>query len=413
MANTDIKWFSSENIGAPQLSNTWGCMIGVLDACLLTGFGSQLVSSLVIKNGVGVATLGGSHNIKQFQVVEFSGASQALDTEHKVLGTTDTTIEFVADLPDQILTGAISCRLAAAKWTKAFSGTHKAVYQAKNTDANPYFLRVDNSLDPVYSTTRAKYSKVGILETCAGIDDISGNQVPFDTSAPSKNWIGTGSALNAYAGWAKWLNATDATSATSAFQPSSNAVEGERSWVLVCTDDTFYILPSLTIKTASGNNPLYRLVYGYGVTEDYNIPFLVSTKMYHQVGAGAINYELTTALNGASTSSSYERSFLLLKDRLLNYNQAQNNVDFGFGINQPGKTDKFPNPDGSVFCSPIYTNDANGFFAGLLPLIKNPLSDLRGVFLDKPIYSVGDEKYLMCKTAAQTANLGNLFFKVY
>lgn len=413
MANTDIKWFSSENIGAPQLSNIWGCMIGVLDACLLTGFGSQLVSSLVIKNGVGVATFGGSHNIKQFQVVEFSGASQALDAEHKVLGVTETTIEFVADLPDQILTGAISCRLAAAKWKKAFSGLNKAVYQAKNTDANPYFLRVDNSLDPVYSTTLAKYSKVGILETCNGIDDLSGNQVPFDPASPTKNWVGTGSGANVYNGWAKWLNATDATSATSSFQPSSNAVNGERSWVLVCTDDTFYILPSLTIKTASGNNPLYRLVYGYGVTEDYNIPFLVSTKMYHQVGAGGINYELITALNGASTTSSYERSFLLLKDRLLNYNQAQNNVDFGFGINQPGKTDKFPNPDGSVFCSPIYTNDANGFFAGLLPLIKNPLSDLRGVFLDKPIYSVGDEKYLMCKTAAQTANLGNLFFKVY
>ena len=413
MIDTEIKWFSSENIGAPQLSNTWGCMIGVLDACLLTGFGSQLVSSLVIKNGVGVATFGGSHNIKQFQVVEFSGASQALDTEHKVLGTTDTTIEFAADLPDQILTGAISCRLAAAKWKKAFSGLNKAVYQAKNTDANPYFLRVDNSLDPVYSTTRAKYSKVGILETCSGVDDLSGNQVPFDPASPTKNWVGTGSGTSAYNGWAKWLNATDATSATSSFQPPSNAVEGERSWILICTDDTFYILPSLTIKTASGNNPLYRLIYGYGVTEDYNIPFLVSTKMYHQVGAGGINYELTTALNGASTTASYERSFLLLEDRLLNYNQAQNNVDFGFGINQPGKTDKFPNPDGSVFCSPIYTNDANGFFAGLLPLIKNPLSDLRGVFLDKPIYSVGDEKYLMCKTAAQTANLGNLFFRVY
>lgn len=413
MANTDIKWFSSENIGAPQLSNIWGCMIGVLDACLLTGFGSQLVSSLVIKNGVGVATFGGSHNIKQFQVVEFSGASQALDAEHKVLGVTETTIEFVADLPDQILTGAISCRLAAAKWKKAFSGLNKAVYQAKNIDANPYFLRVDNSLDPVYSTTRAKYSKVGILETCTGIDDLSGNQVPFDPASPTKNWIGTGSGTSAYNGWAKWFNATDATSATSSFQPASNAVEGERSWVLICTDDTFYILPSLTPKTASGNNPLYRLAYGFGVTDDYKIPFLASSKAYYTVGAGGMPYENITALNGSNATLSLERPFVLLKDRLGNYNQVENNVDFGFGLYQPGKTDKFTNPDSSVHCSPIYTVEANGFFAGSLPLIRNPLSNLSEIYLKNPIYSIDDEKYLMCKTCASSSKLGNLFFRVY
>lgn len=413
MANTEIKWFSSENLGAPQLSNTWGCMISVLDACLVTGFGSTDVLSVRISSGVATLTFGGSHNIKQFQVIELSGASAELNKEHKVLGVTDTTLEFLIDLPDRVLTGAISCRLAAAKWKKAFSGLNKAVYQAKNTDANPYFLRVDNSLDPVYSTIRAKYSKVGILETCSGIDDLSGNQVPFDPASPTKNWIGTGSGTSAYNGWAKWFNATDATSATSSFQPSSNAAEGERSWILICTDDTFYILPSLTTKTASGNNPLYRLAYGFGVTDDYKIPFLASSKAYHTVGAGGMGYENITALNGSNATLSLERPFVLLKDRLGNYNRVENNVDFGFGLYQPGKTDKFTNPDGSVHCSPIYTLEANGFFAGSLPLIRNPLSDLRTVYLKDPIYSIDDEKYLMCKTCASPSNLGNLFFKVY
>lgn len=413
MANTEIKWFSSENLGAPQLSNTWGCMISVLDACLVTGFGSTDVLSVRISSGVATLTFGGSHNIKQFQVIELSGASAELNKEHKVLGVTDTTLEFLIDLPDRVLTGAISCRLAAAKWKKAFSGLNKAVYQAKNTDANPYFLRVDNSLDPVYSTTRAKYSKVGILETCSGVDDLSGNQVPFDPASPTKNWTGTGSGTSAYVGWAKWFNATDATNATASLQPSSSAVDGERSWVMVCTDDSFYIMPSLTVKNASGNNPLYRLVYGFGVTEDFNIPFLVSSKIYQQVGAGGTNYEIITALNGSSASTSYERSFLLLKDRLNNYNQAQNNVDFGFNLSQPGKTDKFPNPDGTVFCVQIYTIDANNYFAGALPLVRNPLSDLRSVYLNTPLYSVDDEKFIMIKTCAQTANVGNLFFKVF
>src|SRR5690606_42102502 len=46
MVNTEIKWFSFDNTNAPQFTNTWGCLIDVLDACLVTGFGSQIVSSI-------------------------------------------------------------------------------------------------------------------------------------------------------------------------------------------------------------------------------------------------------------------------------------------------------------------------------------------------------------------------------
>ncbi len=50
-------------------------MIDVLDACLVTGFGSQLASSLVINDGVGTITFGVSHNIEQFQWIELSGTT--------------------------------------------------------------------------------------------------------------------------------------------------------------------------------------------------------------------------------------------------------------------------------------------------------------------------------------------------
>ncbi len=140
MSNTDIKWFSFGNTNAPQLSNSWGCMIDVLDACLVTGMGSQLVSTLVVKDGVATATFGTSHNLQQFQVVEISNADQQIfNGEHKVLGVTSNTIEFVINSPDTIATGTISCKLASLGWTKAFSGTQKAVYSAKDRTANPYF----------------------------------------------------------------------------------------------------------------------------------------------------------------------------------------------------------------------------------------------------------------------------------
>lgn len=216
MANTDIKWFSFDNTNAPQLTNTWGCMIDVLDACLVTGFGSQLVSSLVIEDGVATATFGGSHNFKQFQVVEISGANETiLNGEFKILGLSANTIEFLIDLPDQGATGTISCKLASLGWTKAFSGTQKAVYQAKNKIANPYFLRVDNSCDPVYTDSYAKFAKVGMLDACTSIDDLTGNQAPFDPSNPNKNWVGSGSGSSAVAGWFKWQYAVNESAANS------------------------------------------------------------------------------------------------------------------------------------------------------------------------------------------------------
>ncbi|WP_227549092.1 hypothetical protein [Acinetobacter bereziniae] len=245
MSNTDIKWFSFGNTNAPQLSNSWGCMIDVLDACLVTGMGSQLVSTLVVKDGVATATFGTSHNLQQFQVVEISDADQQIfNGEHKVLGVTSNTIEFVVNSPDTIATGTISCKLASLGWTKAFSGTQKAVYSAKDRTANPYFLRVDNSLDPVYNTNYAKYAKVGILDSCTGIDDLTGNQAPFDPTKPSRNWTGEGNSN----GWFKWRYAAIADVAYSTYASEYQLPQnGNRPWVLIGTKDSFYLINGLTI----------------------------------------------------------------------------------------------------------------------------------------------------------------------
>lgn len=278
MPNAEVKWFTSDNLNAPQLTNTWGCIIDVLDACLITGFGFQVVSSIVITNGVGVATFGTSHNIKQFQVVEFSGAqNDVLNKEFKVLGLTANTLEFLVDLPDQTVTGSITCKLASAGWGKKFSGTHKAVYQAKNLTANPYFLRVDNSLDPVYTTTYAKFAKVGILESCTGINDISGNQVPYNVLNPNKNWIGTGSGISAINGWAKWYCAIGATAATDQIGETTVPTLTKGEWTIIVDDSSFYII-STPVDYLTSNRHIATYMYGFGVSEkkNFRVPFLLA-----------------------------------------------------------------------------------------------------------------------------------------
>ena len=48
-ASTDIKWFRYKNKNAPQITNNWGAITPVLDACLVTGFSEQVVKDVEIK----------------------------------------------------------------------------------------------------------------------------------------------------------------------------------------------------------------------------------------------------------------------------------------------------------------------------------------------------------------------------
>ena len=331
MANTDIKWFSFDNTNAPQLSNTWGCMIDVLDACLVTGFGSQLVSSIVIEDGVGVATFGGLHNFKQFQVVEISGANEAaLNSEFKILGLTANTIEFLIDLPNQVATGMISCKLASLGWTKAFSGSQKAVYQAKDKAANPFFLRVDNSRDPVYTDSYAKFAKVGMLDACTGIDDLTGNQAPFDPLNPNKNWVGTGSGSTAIAGWFKWQYAVNESSADSAsWFESEGATNGMRHWVLVGNDHCFYLVNKTTVATA------LEVPYGFGtvIHEGSPKPFLFGVNRYATADTTVLTATALGDFSRVDVAALYNHSGALDNKRLHRLYGAFNNAPSGTSKN--------------------------------------------------------------------------------
>lgn len=364
MSNTDIKWFSFDNTNAPQLTNTWGCMIDVLDACLVNGFGSQIVSSIVIENGVGVATFGSAHNIKQFQVVEFSGASiSLLNDEFKVLGLTTNTIEFLIDLPDQVVTGTISCALASLGWRKAFSGENKAVYLAKDAVKNPYFLRVDDSLDPAYTTTFAKFAKVGILESCLDIDDISGIQAPFDPADPSKNWVATGSGISVVNGWHKWYYALASGVATSTtYNERSPVQEGVRKWHLVGNEHSFYIFPQATVSGVSTH------FYGFGVVSNIN-----SENNLVFLSASNKKFGASNPVPMSSGLSNRTELVLMKNDENKYQNQDFGSVLLAFGV-AGYNADYFKRGNGyTSLMSPAYMIDNLNCFVGAFPLLLSSL----------------------------------------
>lgn len=402
MSNTDIKWFSFGNTNAPQLSNSWGCMIDVLDACLVTGMGSQLVSTLVVKDGVATATFGTSHNLQQFQVVEISNADQQIfNGEHKVLGVTSNTIEFVINSPDTMATGTISCKLASLGWTKAFSGTQKAVYSAKDRTANPYFLRVDNSLDPVYNTNYAKYAKVGILDSCTGIDDLTGNQAPFDPTKPSRNWTGEGNSN----GWFKWRYAAIADVAYSTYVSEYQLPQnGNRPWVLIGTKDSFYLINGLTIGQT------FEAPYCFGVIQHKGLakPFLCASNH-----SATFNDYISIGTPLSNTGRAEVAAMTGYSGALINTRYSRLISGFGNVISGAAANSIKSDPTEGYILSPIYFADPDGYIMDALPLVQACVNDATAT-ANYAIFSEPNKAYIGCRMRSDTGGvLGMLFFTIY
>ena len=128
--NTDVKFYMFSNTNAPQLTNSWGCLIDVLDACLVNGFGTQTVATLTAVNDLCTVSFGSAHNFKQHQVIKITGASQAeFNGEFRILSVPDAssfTFQLESNASTSTATGTISCSLPPLGWQKPYSGTQKA-----------------------------------------------------------------------------------------------------------------------------------------------------------------------------------------------------------------------------------------------------------------------------------------------
>lgn len=249
VASTDIKFYVHTNNNAPQLPNTWGALANILDACLVTGLGSQAVSSTGINNKVLTLTTGTTHNLKVGQVIKLTGATQAeFNKEYRIALVPDaTTIQVDLDNSPILttLTGSMSIALPPLGWVEEFSAGGKRAYRnADFIDSDRPFLRVVDEIDPVWDASYAKYAKVGIVDQMIDIDTMTGTQTPYETAAPIKNWIGTGSGQEAFNGWAKWYYSRIRDVHVDSYFDSEGSENGDKQWLIVGNQEWFYLLPS-------------------------------------------------------------------------------------------------------------------------------------------------------------------------
>ncbi|MDD5271710.1 MAG: hypothetical protein PHU14_03210 [Methylovulum sp.] len=329
MATLPVKFYRSDDTGAPTLSGTVSALINVLDGCLLTGYNTRAVTSITQTGGVATLTVAAGHGFVANQVIAVSGANEAAyNGDFLVTGTTSTTLTFnVAGNPSSPATGTISAKVSPSGWTKAYSGANKAAYQNADSGGTRYVLRIDDS-GAQWGTPAAQVAAVSMYKAMTGIDIGTG------VSPPAAVW--TGNVLP----WHK-SNITNSTG-----QP----------WILVASAKAFYLFV--------WPGALSCCLHGFGdftsnLPSDANNAFLLHGN--YGTGSYAANSVAATGLNlylNGVFSTSFTAQQAWAGMDYSGYNAGGvlalvgNRMFGGYGFGEAGL--QFPNPlDNGFFYSPL------------------------------------------------------------
>lgn len=403
MTDLTVKYFHSGMTGAPQISNNWGDLVTMLDACLVNGFALKAIDTLTCVDGVATATISAGHAYRPEQVVEIAGADQPeFNGEVRVIAATATSFTFaVTGTPVSPATSAtsLSAKVAPLGWEKAFAGTNKAAYRSKNPASPQNLLLIDDSLKtPGYTTTWAKWANVGIVEDLSDIDTIVGAQAPFDPNNPTQNWKQV--QANQW-GWYKWYHAR-----TSGYDNSGDSGGGNRNWVLIGDDRLFYLF----VTNAAGYDWYGRNGYCFGditsfkPADNYATVLAAEDIYWSNSSSGYSSYP--GQYNGYGLTQSLEFTAKVL---LRNHTQLGNPVRFGLtslntnnGQQVCGRGPMpFPNgPDYSLWLLPTYVRQEDGHMRGLMPGMlwmpqDRPYSDQ--TIVDNVVGQTG-RKFLLVRT---------------
>ncbi len=165
-----VKWYTSAMPSAPVLTGLAGSLVAVLDACLVTGFGSRTLTSLSVTSEVATATIGAGHTYQQHSIVKIEGATPTeLNGEKRILSVTGTQFTFAAaDVEDGSASGTITASMPPGGWDKVYSATNKAVYRPQDLVAATGILtRVDDT-----GTRPTEAGRVALLRGYEAMSDI-------------------------------------------------------------------------------------------------------------------------------------------------------------------------------------------------------------------------------------------------
>lgn len=363
--NKEVQFICSDNFNVPVLDNIQGSLLNVLSACLVDGLALPSINAFTVELNQDNTPTGNTriqfntgHQLKLLQYIQLTGFSpDTLNEKYRVIGVPTPNTVVIANVVQSTQIG--SALIAPLGFEKLFSASGKAVFRNQNPLAiHRPCLRVDDSLDPVYSATYAKYAKVGVLSDCTDIEDISSQVIPLDVDGVAKNWVGTGNGDAVVNGWSRWYYARASTASQSGFDKTT-PVSGARPWVLVGNEDAFYVVNPLT-PTVSDTN---KIIYGFGVLDHPQIetPYFLLT-ILHSLTV-ATNIALTSIVGGVPLNSSSSRTLIASGAT----HSAATRTDNSYSS---GTADTYTNP----FVTDAYTLVSDSFIVGVLPILHRILN---------------------------------------
>lgn len=142
-----IKWYQSNQNGAPQITGQAGSLIAVLNACLLNGFNLRTLTTITRDGNVATVTADAGHGFRETDTVLIGGANETpYNGEKRIRNVTTNSFQFdVTGDPATPATGALTAKIAPLDWESPFTGANKAVYRSKDVTSNRLFLRIDDT----------------------------------------------------------------------------------------------------------------------------------------------------------------------------------------------------------------------------------------------------------------------------
>lgn len=239
---------------SPNRSTAAGSTLGVLDACLITGFGQVTLSSLTVDSaGIATATTATNHGyLKVHTAILIAGANQtAINGEWYITAIPSSTeVKFNAVESGltsvTITTGtSLTMKVAPLGWSKPFvdAPSFVAVYQSINPISRRHFLRVDDLDNMLITDLGATYFRGYEYMTSASDNGIYG--------FPPKSVLGRGGNFR-----------KNYQSNPGVYIPANGS---DISWTLVGNSNQFYFSTSAVY----GNNNKVRTTMFFGDIVSY------------------------------------------------------------------------------------------------------------------------------------------------
>jgi hypothetical protein len=344
-----IKWYQSNQTGAPQLTGQAGSLIAVLNACLLNGFNLRTLSSITREASVATATADAGHGFREGDTILIAGANEsAYNGQQRLRNVTTNSFQFdlsfaLGSEPATPAGGAITAKLAPLDWESPFSGANKAVYRARDMTSNRLFLRIDET-PLVGDTNYGRGTRTALAQMWEVLNDIDNG------TGKSETW------------WRKAHN----DSATS--RPWVLIGDSKRFWLAVNWSESY---PNRYVPYFFGDFPSFKAGDAYGalIAGYYDLTYNWGDPASNEV-ADCV-YSVGTAVG--NTGIFLARGYSQLGGRINAQWVSAPAASGGIGLGATGIP--YPNPaDNGIYVMPLMIQEQTGpSLRGRLPGLLCPL----------------------------------------